>query len=302
MSGDARATDAVPDRAAPYRALRTVFECPILDDHKWAKLPSIDADMFFLDLEDSVALTRKEEARERAVGFLADDSYFGGRLTLARPNHLSTPWGYDDIVALAESGVTCMAYPKMDSAEELLEVIELLEKHGASPDIFAIIETSGSVMDLAAIARVDNVVALMSGPGDLSVDIGLPLYEADGQLNQFFRTTKNLTVLAGAANRLATTDIAYCLDVRDLDEVRRRIETSRVMGFTTMSCFYPPHVPIINEVFTPREEEVARANELVEVYEAVIGEGKPAALTDDGEVILVHDYEKAKSLLLKAAR
>jgi citrate lyase beta subunit len=290
------------DRAAPYRSLRTVFETPILDDHKWAKIPEIEADMFFLDLEDSVASTRKEEARERALTYLADDSIFGGRLTLARPNHLSTPWGNDDVVALAEAGVTAMAYPKMESAEELLEVIELLERHGASPDIFAIIETAGSVLDLKEIARLENVVALMSGPGDLSVDIGLPLYEEDGRLNEFFQTTKHLTVLAGAANHLATTDIAYCPDARDLPEVRRRVVQSRNMGFTAMCAFYPPHVAIINEVFTPSEREVARARQLVEVYEKVIGDGRPAALTDDGETILVHDYEKAKSLLVKTAR
>jgi citrate lyase beta subunit len=289
------------DRAAPYRAIRTVQETPILNDHMWAKIPSIPADMFFLDLEDSVPPARKQEARERAIGYLDDPTYFDGRLTLARPNHLSTPWGHDDVVAMAEHGVTCLAYPKIHRTEELLEVIELLERYGASPDIFAIVETSGSIMDLKELARIDNVVAMMSGPGDLSVDMAVQLMGDDGRLNAIFDVTKAMTVIAAAANRLACTDVVYMPDYRDLEEFRRRAEASRAMGFTALSTLYPPHVAIANEVFTPTAKEVAKAQELVDIYRTVLSEGRPAALTDDGEIILVHDYEKALSLLEKAS-
>jgi citrate lyase beta subunit len=288
------------DRGARYRGLRSVHETPILDDHKWSKIPSITADMFFLDLEDSVPPGRKEEARQRVVSHLEDPSFFGDRMTLSRPNHLSTPWGRDDMIAMAEAGVECFCYPKIRSVDELIEVVELLNRHGADPDVFAIIETAGSVMDLREIARVPSVVALMSGPGDLSVDAGMPLLEPDGTINRAFTTTKVLTVMAAAASRIATTDIVYAPDYRDLDEVRRRVQESRRLGFTAMSTFYPPHVPIINEIFTPTDEEIARARELVMIYEEVLAEGRPAALTESGETILVHDYDKALGLLQKA--
>jgi citrate lyase beta subunit len=288
------------DRAAKYRAVRSIHETPILDDHKWSKIPQIPADMFFLDLEDSVPPNGKERARDRVVEYLRDPSFFEGRLTLARPNHLSTPWGRDDVIAMAEVGVECFCYPKIQNFEELLEVIEILEEHGSSPDVYAIIETAGSVMDIREIARHENVVALMSGPGDLSVDVGTSLLRPDGTLNELFATSKALTVLAGAASRIATTDIVYTPDYRDLVEVRLRAEESRMLGFTTLSTFYPPHVPIINEVFSPDEQEIAHAQELVTVYENVMAEGKPAALTDSGETLLVHDYHKALSTLAKA--
>jgi citrate lyase beta subunit len=288
-----------PGKSA-HRSVRTVFEAPILDERKWAKIPSIDADVFFLDLEDAVAPARKEEARERALGFLRDPSYFGHRRTLARPNHLSTPWGRDDVIALAEAGVELMAYPKISSLEELLEVLELLESHGATPDIYAIIETPGSLVDVARIAAHPQVVSMMFGPGDLSVEMEIPLFDPDGELNSIFHPLKANAVVAAHAARIAITDIVFAPDYHDLDDVRRRAQQSKRLGFTGMACFYPPHVPVLNEVFTPSEEETRKARELIETYEAVRAEGKPAALTEDGQTILVHDYEKALALLARA--
>lgn len=288
------------ERNARYRALRSVFETPILDDYKWAKIPGIPADMFFLDLEDSVAPAGKEQARDRAVQYLRDPSFFSGRLTLARPNHLSTPWGREDVIAFAEAGVTCMAYPKIGSIDELLEVLEILEQHGATPDVFAIIETAGSMVDLREISRHPQVVSLMFGPGDLSVDIGCPLLEPDGALNRVFEPMMSSVVLAATAARIGSVDIVYAPDYRDLDEVRRRAEAIHRQGFTTLSTFYPPHVPIIHEVLTPTEDEVAAAREIVDLYESVLAEGKPAALSASGETILVHDYDKALATLAKA--
>jgi citrate lyase beta subunit len=173
----------------------------------------------------------------------------------------------------------------------------VLDNLGASPDIFAIIETAGSVMWLREIAAFPNVVALMSGPADLSVDAGMSMYEPDGALNPAFLVTKTLTVLAGAANGRATTDFAIVPNLRDLDAVRARVEESKRLGFTAMSTFYPPHVDIINEVFSPSAEERAGAELLVATYEAALDRGDPAVLSDDGELLLVHDYHKANRVL-----
>jgi citrate lyase beta subunit len=137
----------------------------------------------------------------------------------------------------------------------------------------------------------------MSGPADLSVDAGMAMYEPNGDLNPAFLVTKTMTVLAGAAHGLATTDFAITPDLRDLTQVRRRVEESRRLGFTAMSTFYPPHVDIINEVFSATPEQRKEAERVVDTYEAGLARGEPAVLSDNGEVLLVHDYEKALQLL-----
>ncbi|MET0149445.1 MAG: aldolase/citrate lyase family protein, partial [Acidimicrobiales bacterium] len=91
-----------------YLGVRSLLETPIMDDHKWAKLPGIPTDAVLVDLEDSVPPPLKEQARERVVGALKDRSFFEGRVLVARCNHLSTPWGRDDLQVLGEAGVTCL--------------------------------------------------------------------------------------------------------------------------------------------------------------------------------------------------
>jgi citrate lyase beta subunit len=298
---------AVPTSSArhpryDYRAIRSILETPILDEHKWAKLPGIPADMVFLDIEDSVAPEQKPLARDRVSRALTTREFDGTKLLLPRPNHLSTPWGRDDVVALAEAGAEVIAYPKIRSAADVLEVQELFARHGAAPDIFAIIETAQSVIEMRDIATVPGVIGLMSGPGDISVDAGMMLYEPDGRLNPAFLVTKTLTALTGAAYGLATTDIAYAEDVRDLAEIRRRVEESHRLGFTTMTTFYPPHVDVINDVFTPGADQIAAARDTVVSYENVLASGRAAALSDTGTPILVHEYDKARALLAKAGK
>lgn len=282
-----------------YRALRSILETPIMDDHKWGKLPNIPADMVFLDLEDSVAPHLKVEARDRVLTAIREKAFDGEKLLLPRVNHLSTEWGRADVEALAAVQPDVVAYPKIRSAACVDEVLAAFRKGGADPDIFAIIETAEAVLNVREIAAHPSVIGLMSGPADISLDAGIELYEPNGEINRIFLVTKSLTVLAGAAYGLAVTDIAYAENIRDFAEIRRRVEDSRRMGFTTMTTFYPPHVDIINDVFSPGEEEIAAAQAIVATYESALSEGKAAALTEAGTPVLVHEYEKALALLAR---
>jgi len=284
----------------PYQGIRSLIETPIMDDHKWAKIPDIPADSFLVDLEDSVPPPLKEAARTRVQDYLRRPEYFGDRLVIARPNHISTPWGRDDVIALAEAGAACVAFPKCANAEEVIEVQELFRAHGADPDIFAAIETAPAVLDVADIAALDKVVAIGLGAGDLSADMGVSLYGPDGQLNPMLDTARVLVSIAGSASDCLTCDFVYAPDVRDLVEIRRRLETSRLLGYTTVGTFYPPHVALINEVFSPSAAEVESANEVIGIYEEAVESGLNAVALESGRTILVHDYQKALGIRARA--
>lgn len=276
-----------------YQGIRSIMETPLLDERKWQKIPSIPADVIFIDLEDSLPPARKDEGRMRAVEVLGDDEFFGGRIALARPNALDTPWGRDDIAALAEGGATCVALPKIRNVDDIIEAQEHFRAAGADPDIFAIIETAQAVLEAGSIAAHDKVVALMFGAGDLTVDSGIPLLGPDKELNPAILPAKMQAVLAGAAYGRVTTDIAFLPDIRDLVEVRRRYGQSRQLGFTSGVTFYPPHVEIINEIFAPSAADVEDAELVIGEYETALAAGNPAVTLAGGRVLLVHDYDKA---------
>lgn len=279
-----------------YLGVRSLLETPIMDDHKWAKLPSIPTDAVLVDLEDSVPPPLKEIARERVANALRDADGLGVRVLVARCNHLSTPWGRDDLRMLGEAGVTCLGYPKCDSVDDVLEAKEILAAAGATPDILVGIESALGVVNMAAIAQVDGVIGIGMGIGDLSADLGVSLYGPDGSVNDVFAGPRAQVAMVAHAFGLLSMDFPYAQDLRDLDEIRRQLERSRAMGYTSASTFYPPHVEVINDVFSPSAADLDVADEVIAMYEAAVANGDPAVTLPSGRTILVHDYQKAQKV------
>lgn len=280
-----------------WKNVRVLFESPILNEHKFAKVPDIPADAFILDLEDSVPDHRKDEARGKVIEMLKAPDYFNNAMLIARANHLSTPWGRDDIIALAEAGVDQLMYPKAESAEELQEVLELCRAHGADPVLRPGIESARGVVNVEAIAAMPEVVCLGCGIGDLHVDTGQPLYEDSGELFFGHYYPKLKTVMACVAFDVAVLGFPQLPNLKDLDEYRRRATMEKKLGFTGCSAFYPPHVEILLDVFTVTEKEIAEARETVDLFEQARARGDNAVQRSDGSALLIHQYKEAQMLL-----
>jgi citrate lyase beta subunit len=283
-----------------FRRVRSVMETPIMDERKWAKVPAIPADVVLIDLEDTVVPADKEAARERAVRYLRDPSFFGQRLVIARPNNLSTPWGRDDMVALARAGVRLLLYPKAASVAEVVEVRRLLDELGAAPLLFPAIESGGALFDVREIAQLPGVGGLFTGIGDLSADCGIPFYDVDGEINPVLSRVRDDVALAAAAVRIASTDTVYARDLKNEDDVRAAITDIRRRGYTSAVAFYPPHVALVNELLRPTAGEVADATSIVARYSEAEGEGKPAVALEDGRTVLRLDFLRAQRVLDRA--
>ena len=292
----------LPDRLAPWAAVRSLFEPPILNEHKWAKVPSIGADAYILDAEDSVPPAHKLRAREKIVETLLRPEHLAGALVIPRANHLSTRWGREDIVAYARAGVSAIMYPKTESADDIGRVRELLAAHGSDAYVLAVVETARGVLNVESIAAADGVLGLAFGPGDLNADAGLPIYDSAGATNPAMMYPKVRVALAAAASRIPAWGIAYAPNIRDLNEIRRRVCEERDAGFTGCTVFYPPHVPIINEVFGVSTERAQEAAELVRRYEEAQRAGNSAFRTATGEAVLIHQYQEARRVLSRSRR
>ena len=287
-------------QSSSWSSVRCLFESPILDEHKWAKVSSIPADAFILDLEDAVPAPGKERAREKVVEFIGRPEYFDGRITVARPNPLSTPWGRDDIIALAAARAPIVMLSKVNSAAEIDEALALFSEHGHLPQIVSSIESAAGVLNVESIFSHQAVVASTFGPGDLHVDVGMALYEPDGSMNPGLIYPKVKTILAGVAHGVPVLGIAYSQDIKDLDLQRERLAAEKRLGFSGSCAFYPPHVAIINEIFTPSDEEIEHSREVVNLYEAAVANGNPAVHLPNGQVVLMHQYEEALRVLNRA--
>ena len=93
----------------------------------------LDADALILDLEDAVAPDAKQTAREQVVAAVKEGGY-AHREILVRSNGLNTPWGYDDLVAAAQSGADAVLLPKVDSADMVRQAEAVIDAAGAPAD------------------------------------------------------------------------------------------------------------------------------------------------------------------------
>jgi citrate lyase beta subunit len=282
-----------------WSSVRCLFESPILDDRKWAKIPSIPADAFILDLEDAVPENGKEQARAKVVEFLGRPEYFDGRLTVPRANPLDTAWGRDDIRALAEAGTPIVMLAKVNEVQDIDDVLAVFAEYGRRPAVLASIESAKGVLNATAILGHEAVVAATFGPGDLHVDAGMALYEPDGSMNPGFLYPKMHAVFAGVATGVPVLSIAFSPDLKNLEDVRARVAAERRLGFSGCCAFYPPHVDVINAEFTPSQERILAAREVVELYEGAVAQGRPAVKRANGEAVLMHQYQEARKTLAR---
>ncbi len=275
---------------------RSYFEAPLMSERKWSKVPAIPADVFLADMEDSCPPAEKERARNRVVELVRDPSYFGGREFVCRPNNLATPWGPDDVAALAAAQAPFILYPKVRSCRELEQLVAIFERHGTTPEIMVLIETPEAVLAMEQIARCRGVSALAFGPGDLSAATRISNFRGADPFPQGFLYARGKLVMVACAYGLQAVDAAYLPDLRDLNALREAVEVSRLSGFSGMISFYPPQVPVINEQFGPSADDLEAARRAVVAYEHGLAQGL-AAVSVDGRSITVHEYGLAKRLV-----
>lgn len=287
-------------KSGDFVVRRTFFEAPIMVERKWSKVPDIPADVFLADMEDSCPPAEKERARERVLDLVRDPAYFGGREFVCRPNNLQSPWGPTDVEALARARAPFILYPKVRSVQELEHLVEVFERHGSTPEIMVLIETPEAVLGLEQIARCRGVSTLAFGPGDLSAATGISNFRGSEPFPQGMQYARGKLVMVACAYGLQPVDAAYLPDPRNLNALKEVAEVSRLSGFTGMISFFPPQVPVINEMFVPGAGEIEAARRAVTAYEEGLQQGL-AAVTVDGRSISVHEYGLAKRTMQTAA-
>jgi citrate lyase subunit beta / citryl-CoA lyase len=207
-----------------------------------------------VDLEDAVAPDAKREARAALPALLAG--------TLPKPVHvrvnsLASPWGRDDVAALAGlDGVTGLTLPKVERPEEAHEVVAL----SAGLRVHCLIETALGVELAFAIASEPGVTGISLGEADLSAQTG-----ARGEGLDWARAR---IVNAAAAAGIDRPQQSVYPHVRDAEGLARTCEHGRELGFLGRGAIHPAQLPVIERAYLPSAEELERARGLVDAFAA----------------------------------
>ncbi|MEJ2603264.1 MAG: CoA ester lyase [Gammaproteobacteria bacterium] len=269
--------------------MRSYLFVPADSERKLARADDAGADALILDLEDSVAASRRAEARRLAHRFLAGPR--GRSERWVRINALASGEAGADLPAVVRDGLDGIVVPKAGGAEDIVRLdrwlVSLESAAGMAPGSVRLLaiatETPAAVFRLAEYAEAGpRLVALSWGAEDLSAAIGaMSTRDAEGRWLPTFQTVRSLCVLAAAAAGVTAVDTVYT-DFRDLEGLRTCADAARRDGFLGMLAIHPAQVPVINEAFTPTREEVADARRVIAAFDA---EPDAGVLDLDGRMI-----------------
>ena len=264
-----------------HRPRRSVLYMPAANERALEKAKTLPADAIIFDLEDAVAPDAKESARAAAVAAARSGEYGKRELTI-RANGLDTPWGADDLAAIATSGASAVVVPKVSSRDQLDHVVAALNAAGAPGEltIWPMIETPAAILDVRSIATHPRVSVLVMGTNDLARE----LFARLGARDRHPLVAHLATALAAA--RLvgkAILDGVYN-DVKDTEGFRAECVQGMEMGFDGKTLIHPGQVEIVNEVWAPSEDETAHARRVIDAFEEGVAAGK-GVITVDGKMI-----------------
>ncbi len=273
-----------------------------------------DADAVFLDLEDSVAPSEKDAARENVILALNDRDW-GEKQRIVRINDAMSPYCYRDLVDILErsgSKLDHIILPKADSAEMvttvamLLHQIELAIGRARPVVIDAQVESARGLVNCERIATAsDRVASLVFGPGDFAGSTGMPIgnlgvhdeWDMAYGSHRWHYPMSRIVVAAKAAGVQAID--GPVADFKDIAGLRRSAMTARALGFDGKWCIHPNQIAVINDVFTPAESEIQRAKHLLAAMRAGEEQGKGAAAVE-GQMLDAASARAARMTLERA--
>ncbi|MGH2551914.1 MAG: HpcH/HpaI aldolase/citrate lyase family protein [Thermomicrobiales bacterium] len=298
------------------RIARSVLSIPANNPRMIEKGLASSTDMVFLDLEDATAPNQKTEARASAIDALRNADW-RDKPRMVRINAVGTPWFIRDLVDLVEQAgdrIDLVLVPKIDFLADIHTVDRMLLSLEASKSLAPSIHIEAQIESAAALTHCDAIASsssrlesLVYGPGDLAASLRLPgraigmrgvwddRYHADRLHYPLMRI-----LIAARTNGLRAIDGPFA-DFRDPDGLRHAAEQTRALGFDGKWCIHPGQIDIVNEVFTPDDDEIADAREIVAAYAEATSSGS-GAVVHQGIMIDAASVRLAKATLAIADR
>jgi citrate lyase subunit beta / citryl-CoA lyase len=278
-----------------YRPRRSMLYVPGCNMRYLNKARTLKVDSVILDLGDPILVEKKVESRKYVAEAVLAGGY-GRREVVVRVNDLDSPWGREDVKAVANIGVDAVLFPNIESKSDVIEALALLDASGGQHlPIMLMIESPIGVLRAEEIAAAsDRIACIVMATSDL--------------LNQLHgRRTPDRIALVHSLSRVLLAGRAYdravvdgiSTDLKDMQSFEYACRLGRDLGFDGKSLVHPFQLPYSNDAFTPKPHDLSSALEVIDALEKANREGRGTVVVN-GRLIEGHHVKAAKRLLALA--
>ncbi|MFV1877697.1 HpcH/HpaI aldolase/citrate lyase family protein [Nioella sp.] len=246
------------------RPRRSFIFTPGLRPDMFPKALTSGADIVCVELEDGIAPKDKAEARRSALALFEHPQADDGVERIVRINSMRERVGIEDVHAIlaTKTPPPALMMPKIRTPDEVVILDQLLTEAGHSTRLHVIIETNEGLEAAFEVAKCSpRIDALFFGGVDMAAELRC-VNSYDGLFHARARV-----VHASAAAGLDVIDVPF-LDLNDPDGMRIEAERVRDMGFTGKGSVHPKQIGVLNRVFMPSDDQIARARRIIKEFEA----------------------------------
>jgi citrate lyase subunit beta/citryl-CoA lyase len=256
------------------------------------KSKSLPADSVILDLGDPILFAAKESSRENVVNAVKQGGY-GAREVVVRVNDLKSPWGHDDIKAVATSGADAILFTNIESRADVLTALEALDKAGGqNTPVMVMIESPLAVLHAEEIASAsDRIACMIMATSDLVSQMHAHITRDRFPL----LTSLSMVILAARAYNRSVVD-GINSHLKNMESFEYACRLGRDLGFDGKSLVHPLQLAYANDAFTPKPAEVNTAREIISALSAANAAGRGTVVVNDR--LVEHHHIKAAQHLL----
>ena len=261
-----------------------------------------DADVLLLDIEDSVPYPDKQKSRDNIKEF-AKRTDLNSKLLFPRVNDRESGELLKDAYQLTINGITGFMYPKATKGEDIYffgKLLETIEYEKGYPigtfKIIPLIETTGAVINIKEICSAcTRVIAVAFGCEDYVTDLQ-GKHDVEGMS---IMTARSMISIAARSCGILPIDTVH-IKVHDLEDLERNLIIGKNLGYEGMLVLNPKELPLVHQYYSPTEDEIVWAKEMIQLSEEAIKDGKGVAVKDN-KFIGPPMVKMAKNILKKHA-
>ena len=273
---------------------RSVLYVPCSNLRAIEKIKMLPTDCIIFDLEDSVLPEQKIQARSTICDILKNrKNEFCDKYIVVRVNGINTVWGVDDLEAIYELNPDAILLPKVESKDDLRYIFEnFIEINKSGVNFWAMIETPLSIINLESLAKHKcDLKAFVVGTNDLLETMGL---KGSEERKELLYAISKVTMISKAFNIISIDGVFN--NFKDKIGLEKECLQGKNFGFDGKTLIHPAQIEIANKVFSPSENEIKEAYEIIECFKINSKEGSGVAVYK-GRIIEDLHVRAAKKLI-----